>query len=177
MYPELHRGLSRIFGKKTHIRLLFAALLPIAFSVQTSYAQSGIGVGLVFSTPHAGGVSVRYKSIQVIVGGNIGGGINAGTDVTLTELAVRYNRSIRDLKRVNLKVFGQVGRHEFPELNQELDLPTLYRFTGGGSAELRIGRKPSLKGLFLTVDLGLSIDHKGNLGASPARGIALHYFF
>ena len=181
MYPELHRGLSKIFDNTTYIPLLFVALLPIAFSVQPSYAQPGIGVGLVFATPHAGGFSVRYKAIQVIAAGNIGGGINSDglnfTRATITQLAVRYNRSVRDLKKVNFKVFGQVGRHEIPESNQEPGLPTLYRFTGGGSAELRIGRKPSSNGFFLTVDLGLSIDHKGTLGAFPARGIALHYFF
>ena len=181
MYPELHRGLSKITDKKTYIRLLFVALQPIAFSVQPSYAQSGIGVGLVFATPHAGGVSFRYKAIQVIVAGNIGSSINPDglnfTRATITEFAIRYNRSVRDLKRVNFKVFGQVGRDKFPESNQELSLPTLYRFTGGGSAEVRIGGKPSSKGFFLTVDLGLSIDHQGNPGAFPARGIALHYFF
>lgn len=36
--------------------------------------------------------------------------------------------------------------------------------TGGGSTELRFGGKPWFKELFLTVDLGLSENHKGVLG-------------
>ena len=175
MHTELHRGLPIIIDKKTLVNLLFVAFLPIAFSIQPSYAQSGIGVGLVFSTPHAGGISVRYKPIQVIVNANISGGVN--TDVILSHLAIRYNHPVRDLDKVKFKVFGQIGRHKFPEPEQGPAIPTLYQLTAGGSAELQIGRRPSSKGLFLTLDLGLSIDHKGNLGAFPARGVALHFFF
>ncbi|MXW45562.1 MAG: hypothetical protein F4Z63_06110 [Gammaproteobacteria bacterium] len=175
MHTELHRGPSKVLNKRTFVRLLFVAFSLIVFSVQPSHAQSGVGVGLVFSTPHAGGVSVRYKPIQVIVDANISGGVN--TDVILSHLAIRYNHPVRDLDKVKFKVFGQIGRHKFPEPEQGPAIPTLYQFTGGGSAELRIGRRSSSKGLFLTLDLGLSIDHKGNLGAFPARGIALHFFF
>ncbi len=178
---ESYHTFSKFLGKGVSVSLLFVALLPIVCFVQPSHAQSGIGVGLVFSKPYAGGLSVRYKTIQVIVDANISGGVGADgrnrTDVNARRIAVRYNHSVRDWKRVRLKVFGQVGRHEFPMSDQEPVLSTLYQFTGGGSAELQIGRKPSSKGLFLTVDVGLSIDHMGRLGAIPARGVALHIFF
>ncbi len=176
-----HHTLSKIFGNGISVSLLFVALLPIVCFVQPSHAQSGIGVGLVFSKPHAGGLSVRYKTIQVMVDANISGGVGADgrnrTDVSARRIAVRYNYSVRDWKRIRFKIFGQIGQHKFPVSDPKPVLPTLYQFTGGGSAELRIGRKPSFKGLFLTVDVGLSIDHRGHLGAIPARGIALHIFF
>ena len=153
MCPELHRGLSIIFDNKTYIRLLVVALLPIAFSVQPSYAQSGIGVGLMASTPHAGGISVRYKAIQVIVGGNIGGGIKSDgrnqTDVTLTQIGVRYNHSVRDLNRLKFNVFSQVDWHKSPVPLQGSALPPQYLYTIGGSADIQIGRKRSSQGIFL----------------------------
>ncbi len=178
---ELHCVLSKIFDRGVFVGLLLVALLIIGCFVKPSHAQSGIGVGLVFSQPHTGGLSVRYGAIQAMVDADIGGGVGTDgrdrTDINIRRIAVRYNHPVRGQKRVRFKVFGQVGRHKFPVVDQEPILPTLYQFTGGGSAELQIGRKTSSKGLFLTVDVGLSIDHMGHFGAIPARGIALHVFF
>lgn len=177
----LHCVLSKIFDRGIFVGLLLVALLNIGCFVKPSHAQSGIGVGLVFSKPHVGGLSVRYRAIQAMVEADISGGVGADgsnrTDFNVHSIAVRYNHTIWDRKRVRFKVFGQVGRHKFPIADQEPILPTRYQFTGGGSAELKIGRKTSSKGLFLTVDVGLSIDHMGHFGAIPARGIALHVFF
>ncbi len=137
--------------------------------VRPSYAQSGIGVGLVFAAPHAGGLSVRYKTIQVLVPG-----IRSNNGDLHVDVAVRYNHSVRDWKRVRFKIFGQVGRLG---IRTESGLTSRYRFTGGGSAELRVGGKSSLRGFFLTLDIGLSMDHLGNLGYAPARGVGIHVFF
>lgn len=178
---ELYRMLLKTFGKGMFFSLLLAALLVVGCFVKPSHAQSGIGVGLVFSKPHVGGLSVRYRAIQAMVEADISGGVDSDgrnrTDFNVRSIAVRYNHSIWDWKKMRFKVFGQVGRHKFPVVDQEPILPTLYQFTGGGSAELKIGRKTSSKGLFLTVDVGLSIDHKGRPGTIPARGLALHVFF
>ena len=135
--------------------------------VRPSYAQSGIGVGFVYTGPHAGGLSVRYKPIQVLASR-----VRSTNDNLSVDVAVRYNHSVHDWKRVRFKAFGQVDRYGVLE---ESDFTSKFRFTSGGSAELRIGRKPYLKGLFLTLDIGLSIDHSGNL--SNAQGVGIHVFF
>ncbi len=160
---------ERVSCKCVPFGLLCVIIVGMACFIRPSHAQSGIGVGFVYAAPHAGGISVRHKAMQVLVpeirGNN--GGLFVG-------VAVRYNHSVRDWKRVKFKVFGQIGRLSSRE---ESDLEARYRFTAGGSAELRVGRKSSPKGLFLTLNIGLSVDHLGELGSAPARGVGIHAFF
>ena len=158
-----------VFYKRALVFPLCVIIAVMTCFVRPSYAQSDIGVGLVFAAPHAGGLSVRYKTIQVLIPG-----IRSNNGDLHVDVAVRYNHSVRSWKRVRFKIFGQVGRLG---IRAESGLTSRYRFTGGGSAELRIVGKSSRKGLFLTLDIGLSMDHLGKLGSAPARGVGIHVFF
>lgn len=158
-----------VFHKGVLVGPLCVIIAVMACFIQPSYAQRGIGVGFVYAGPHAGGLSVRHKAIQVLVPG-----IRSDNGDLHIDVAVRYDHSVRDWKRVRFKVFGQVGRRG---IRAESGLTSRYRFTGGGSAELRIVGNSYRKGLFLTLDIGLSIDHLGKLGNAPARGVGIHIFF
>ncbi|MCY4233465.1 MAG: hypothetical protein OXE59_06980, partial [Bacteroidetes bacterium] len=135
------------------------------------------GVGYVYSTPQSGGLSLRYKSFQVIVDASFTArrAIDgfAQTEFHVPRVALRYNYSVGNVQRVKFYVYSQIGRHKSPIIV----LPTRFLFTGGGSAEFQIGRAPSSKGFFLSVDVGLTIDDKGNLNHNPSRGLSLHYVF
>jgi len=152
-------------------------LLMILCSFQASQGQSGIGIGLVYATPQSGGFSIRYKPIQILVdvsftaGRSIDGGTQANFNVP--GIALRYNYFMVNFQKINFNVYGQIGRRN-PAVSV---LPTRVLFTGGGSAEYQFGGNSSLRGLRLTLDLGLTIDNKGNLFGNPARGISLHYMF
>jgi len=167
---KLNYNHPKVFYKGTAVGLLCIISAVMTCFARPAHAQSGIGVGLVYAEPHAGGLSMRFKGIQVLVP-RVQGDVNGDLQV---DVAVRYNHSVRDWKRVRFKAFGQVGRLGTRE---ESGFTSRYRFTGGGSAELSIGGKSSTKGLFLTLDIGLSIDHLGKLGTAPARGVGIHFFF
>ncbi len=112
---------------------------------------------------------MRYKAIQVLVteiGGKDGD--------FYVDVAARYNHAVRDWRRVNFKAFGQVDRRNRWGGS---GLTSMYLFTGGGTAELRIGRKSSPKGFYLTADVGFSIDHTGDVGPFPGLGVGIHFFF
>ena len=138
--------------------------------VRLTHPQSGVGVWVVYAEPLSGVLSVRFKATQALVP-RVRGDDNGGLHV---DVAVRYNHSVRDWKRVRFRVFGQVGRLG---IGEESGLTSRFRFTGGDSSELSIDGKSSSKGLFLTLDIGLSIDHLGKLGNVPARGVGIHFFF
>ncbi len=166
---KLNYNYSKVFYKGLLVGLLCVFIAVMTCFVRPSYAQSGIGMGLVFAGPHAGGLSVRYKPIQVLVTG-----IGGKDGDFYVDVAARYNHAVRDWKRVKFKAFGQVDRRN---RRGELGLTSMYLFTGGGTAELQIGRKPSSKGLYLTADIGFSIDHTGDVGSFPGLGMGIHFFF
>lgn len=158
-----------VFHKGVLVGPFFVIVAVMACFIRSSYAQPGIGVGIVYAGPHAGGLSVRHKAVQVLVPG-----IRSDNGDLHIDVAVRYDHSVRGWKRVRFKVFGQVGRIS---IREEAGLASRFRFTGGGSAELQIVGKSFRKGLFLTLDIGLSMDHLGKLGNAAARGVGIHVFF
>ncbi|MCY3628846.1 MAG: hypothetical protein OXI05_02915 [Bacteroidota bacterium] len=160
----------RSFYKETLIGLLCVILATTACLVRPSYAQSGIGIGLVASGPHNGGKSVRYKAVQVLVG-SFGSNIDDGFYI---EWAARYNHSLREWERVNFRIFGQIGRQRELRVSEWSDR---YRFAIGISPDFRILGRSSSKGLYLTASIGFSIDHTGYVGTFPAMGTGVHYFF
>ncbi len=175
---QLNTLITKSNVQNLHVNVGFVMIsLMILGSFQSSLGQSGIGVGFVFSSPQSGGISLRYKPIQILADVSFtasgGTGRSTQTNFSIPGIAVRYNHSVQSLQRLNFHFFGQIGRRTPPAPI----LPTRVLFTGGGSAEYKIGGNSSPTGLFLTVDVGLTIDHEGNLSGNPARGVALHYMF
>ncbi len=164
-------------------RLFFSLLVFVVATtcyVESSHAQSRIGVGVVVLTKSdVNGISIRYRNFQAIVGASFGRSDDPENQLNVhsLSLAARYNHPVYDWKRLNFKVFGQVDRYELkPEAST---VPPLYRLTSGGSAELQVtGRSSPSKGLFLTVDVGLSIARQGDeIGTVPSRGVGIHVIF
>ncbi|MCY4673389.1 MAG: hypothetical protein OXD43_06465 [Bacteroidetes bacterium] len=158
----------RIVGEATRVRLLLILFGLATFLAPPIQAQSTVGVGLVFSNPYTGGVSVRYKPVQVLVA-SFGG----GDDGFYIDMAARYNHPVKYWKRVRINLFGQVGRQG----KRGESILERYRFTAGVSADLSVFGKLGSKGLILSADTGLSVDHLGNFGSFPGLGIGLHLFF
>ena len=159
-------NLQRItFGGVVVITFLVTALIAPFVS-----AQSGIGIGLALSGPHSGGLSLRYKGIQVLIPS-----IRGTDDGFTVDAAVRYSPRIRNWKRARIHAFGQIGRRAPAKGASESAL--IYRFTTGLSTDVRLSSKPSFKGLVLSADAGISFDHLGNFSSVPALGLGLHVFF
>lgn len=157
-------------SRKLHAILFFALFLVVPFLVRSSHAQSGVGVGMVISSDiGGGGLSIRYKSVQVFMAGmgNSGDGL-------YIDLGARYNHPLKDWKRVNFNAFGHVVR--VAQRNDE-SYPAWYRFGGGISTDLRLSRKS--KGLVLSADTGIAINNSDGSVPSPSLALALgiHYFF
>ena len=75
---------------------------------------------------------------------------------------------------MKFKVLGQVGRESIiPELGQV----NRWRFSTSGSAEVPLNRNSVSKGLFLSGDIGFSVDHTGYVGFPIAWGLGLHVHF
>ena len=156
--------------RKLHAILFVTFFLVMPFLVQSSHAQSGVGVGYVFPYHYAGGgISIRYKPVQVFVAGmgNFGDGF-------YIDLGARYNHPVKNWRRIKLNAYGHVTR--LAQITDDSH-PPWYQFSGGISADLWLGRKP--KGLVLSADTGVAINNSDGFARSPTLALALgfHYFF
>lgn len=168
---EMHKRMPvfiSIVDGAMHIRRLLILFGLATFLVPSMHAQSTVGVGLVFSQPHHGGLSVRYKSVQILVPG-----IGSGDNGFYIDIAARYNHPVKYWKKVRLNLFGQIGR----QAERSESVLERYRFTAGVSADLSVFGGLGSRGLVLSADAGLSVDHSGNFGSIPGLGIGLHLFF
>lgn len=151
-----------------HIRQLLILFGLVTFLVPSMHAQSTVGVGLVYSQPYRGGVSVRYKSVQILVPS-----IGSGDNGFYIDMAARYNHPVKYWKTVRFNLFGQVGR----QAERSESVLERYRFTAGVSADVSLFGRIGSRGLVLSADTGLSVDHSGNFDSIPGLGIGLHLFF
>jgi len=151
--------------------LLFISVITACFTSRLE-AQSGAGIGFIYGR-HLGGLSVRYHSLQVLFV-RAGQSLNEDGDDFYIDASFRYNHPFRSWNRVKFKVFGQVGRES---IIPEVGTVQRWRFTGGGSAEVPLSSRSVRKGLFLSVDVGLSIDHTGYVGFPIAWGLGAHVHF
>ncbi len=146
--------------------------LVTPFVVQPLHAQSGVGIGTVSAIifDGGGGFSIRYKPVQVFMAG-VG---NAG-DGFFIHLGARYNHPLKDWKRIKLNAFGHVTR-----MDREMESSSIwYQFSGGVSADFRIGRKSKGKGWVLSADTGVVMNNSDGIEPSPSLALAfgIHYFF
>jgi len=153
------------------LRLLFISVITAYFTPRIE-AQSGAGIGVIYGR-HVDGLSVRYHSLQVFFL-RAGRSLNEDGDDFYIDASFRYNHPFRSRNRVKFKVFGQVGRES---IIPEVGTVQRWRFTGGGSAEVPVTRNSGTKGLFLSADVGLSIDHTGYVGFPIAWGLGAHVHF
>jgi len=144
--------------------LLFVCVITACFTPRLE-AQSGAGIGFIYGR-HLDGLSVRYHSLQILFV-RAGQSLNEDGDGFYIDASFRYNHPFRSWNRVKFKVFGQVGRES---IIPEVGTVQRWRFTGGGSAEVPVTRYSGTKGLFLSLDVGLSIDHTG-CGVPNSLGI------
>lgn len=166
--------LYRIRINQRHVGLICLVIVLTAGFSQPSFGQSGVGVGLVYSGPNVGGLSVRFKSFQALFSS-----VGATDDRFMIRSALRYNHTMNEWNRLRLNAYGQAGLNSFltDSGGPESGTAAQYRFTAGASVDFRLGRHKVNKGLVLSADIGLSMNHKGDFGRVPALGIGLHYFF
>ncbi|MCY4233825.1 MAG: hypothetical protein OXE59_08840 [Bacteroidetes bacterium] len=158
------RHLNRINCSGLSITLI---LLSVISSYSAS-AQSDFGIGVAYSIQFGGpAVSVRYWNAQVLI----------GYDATYYDyeyaygIALRYNQPVVRWKRFRFKAFAQIDPGRLATFiprtvinNVELSRgdrqfywdETDWRFTAGGSVEIRLFGKQLDQGLFLNLDLGYS---------------------
>ncbi len=124
---------SEIFKKRFTVFLIFSVIAASTLCVQPMYAQSSVGVGLVaLSGSNGSGLSVRFKNFQVMGGGKFSSSPDPMRGVRLEQLgvAIRYNHSLHEWKRIRFKVFGQLGGYENSMQDPESSSSIRYHFTG-----------------------------------------------
>lgn len=160
------------FNVLMHAALCLGLVWLAAGLPQTAVAQSGFGLGIVYSAPHSGGMSLQYRGVRVLSSGRI------GTD-SFYNVAVRYNYAVAEWTRARLHVYGQAGRraNSTSEDDAETSIDYRYRFSAGSSMNLWRNKESKSPNWVLSVDLGISVDQAGEFGRVPAFGIGIHRFF
>jgi len=190
----------RIKSNRLWTTLLFVCAVMASSNVS---AQSDFGVGVAYNSAFGGPtLSVRYQNAQVLIGYDI----SNYRYLNAYGAALRYNQPILRWKRFNFEIFAQVDPGRLStwvarEIINDVEIwrgsrqfywdDTDWRYSGGGSAQIKVLGKSNSKGLFFNTDLGYVFKKTRRWYAtSPntsdtrveklwrlAGGVGLHYYF
>jgi len=199
---------DRILPRSSWLVIFISLLIIVTIViVPTNKAQHTLGLGIAANSTFGGpAISVRYRNAQFLVGYDYTNPVDPYFDTIHFGIALRYNQPILQWKGLNLKVFAQVDPGRLltfrpPVIRNSLTVSykkrefewdeTDWRYSGGGSVDIRIAGESFTNSLFLNLEIGFA-SKKGErkYPLSPntveiryerfwqaAAGFGLHYFF